>query len=227
MKTKLCMLLAGCMSCLNMSGNIKAHNGVYRNESGTLSIIIGDDSVTMLSCDEDEGALAVCTKEMMTDSFMMINSMCNPGIQALEHMSITYSKRNEGCLSPDVTVRFHLPNTQREMKANIHRGMRDYTGLIRNGVCEITLDDVMTGSAKSFSFTITPTDYVESNPDGQYYGVLYILYPFEIRYEENDVVTIELPSVSSNIFELYFIKGEYIHFTGDGLEWRGDAYHRQ
>ena len=227
MKSKLCMLLAGCMNCLNMSGNINGHNGVYRNESGTLSIIISDDSVTMLSCDEDAGALAVCTKEMVTDSFMMINSVCNPGIKALEHMSITYSKRNEGCLNPDVTVRFRLPNTKSEMKANIHRGMRDYTGIIRNGVCEITVDSSMISSENSFSFTITPIEYAESNPEGQYYGVLYILYPFGIRYEENDIVTIELPSVSSNIFELYFIKGEYIHFTGEGLEWRGEAYHRQ
>lgn len=227
MKSTLCLLSAVCISTVSLSGKINKPNGVFCNDSYSLSIIIDGDTLKMLSCNVDEGALTVCNIEMMTDTFMKINSNYNPGIQALKNMSITYSKQEEDITNPHVIVRFHLPNIQRDMKATIHRGMMDYTGFIRNGACEITMDSNTADSSKPFSFTISPVDYVESNPDGQFYGVLYILYPFEIKYENNDIVTIELPSVNPNLFEMYFIKGEYIHLTRDGLEWRGEIYHRQ
>lgn len=211
----------------SMSCKKNDFDGVYINESGSQLIRIVSDTLTVNSSDIDEESLAVCTCRVITNSFLEINSICNPGIQALKNMSITYSKQKEEVESPHVLVRFHLPNTQREMYANIHQGMRDYKGVIKNGVCDISMDSKTNDLTKPFSFTITPIDYVESNPDGQYYGILYILYPFEIQYVQNDIIDITLPSVTNNLFKLYFIKGEYVHFTRDGLEWRGDIYYKQ
>ena len=210
-----------------MSCKTNDFDGVYINESASRLLRIVGDTLTVNSLGLDEESLAVCSCKIITDSFMEINSICNPGIQALKNMSITYSKQNEEVMNPHAIVRFHLPNAQRGMYAHIHRGMRNYKGDIRNGVCEILMDSDAIGLTKSFSFTITPNDYVESNPEGQYYGILYLLYPFEIQYVQNDIVNITLPSVTNNLFELYFIKGEYVHFTRDGLEWRGDIYYKQ
>ena len=52
--------------------------------------------------------------------------------------------------------------------------------------------------------------YVESNPAGQYFGVLYYMYPYEVNLDSEKSIVIKLPNITDTLFDQYFLLGEYI-----------------
>lgn len=200
--------------------------GTCTNESGSIVMDIQGDTLIMKSYESD--TLAICNWQRVSDTFMEINSIVNPVVNAFKDMSIHRSKLPNDTSNTPAIFRFVLPNTTDDLEIYVLCGTKSYKGLIHNGVSQITLNNYRSRRfPEPISFGIRPIIYVESNPQSQYFGLLYLSYPFDIKYELNDLITIELPSVTPDLFNQYFIKGEYVHIVDEGLEWRGDTYYKQ
>ena len=220
-----------CLACFILSlclGITMANrwNGDYYNESGSVIIEISNDSLVIKSYDMEE-PLAICKTEVVSDSFIEINSILDPNETAFKDMVINYKKQSEQDSVSNAIVDFRLPKSSYEMKISLYCGTNVYKGITKNGECSISLNKYSGKFPEPFTFFIEPPYYKESNPEGQYYGILYLMYPVEIKYRQDDIITIDLPSVTPTIFERYFIKGEFIRFFEESLEWRGDIYYKQ
>lgn len=66
--------------------------------------------------------------------------------------------------------------------------------------------------------------YTESNPAGQYFGVLYYEYPYKVDLNTEKSIIINLPDVTDKLFNQYYLLGEYIQVTPNGIKWRGEYY---
>ena len=66
--------------------------------------------------------------------------------------------------------------------------------------------------------------YVESNPAGQYFGVLYYMYPYEVNLDSEKSIVIKLPNITDTLFDQYFLLEEYIQVVPHGIKWRGEYY---
>lgn len=201
-------------------------NGKFENESGSVIMEILNDTLVIRSYNEEE-PLAVCKTREVSDSFLEIQSVVNPNVAAFKDIHINYEKQSDQDSVSNAIVNFRLPKSSHQMKISIYCGTNLYAGTTNNGECSISLNKYSGNYPNPFTFFIEPLYYVESNPEGQYYGVLYLMYPMEIKYNNTDIITIHLPSVTVDLFEGYFIRGEYIHFIEGGLEWRGDKYYKQ
>lgn len=69
--------------------------------------------------------------------------------------------------------------------------------------------------------------YIESNPAGQYFGVLYYEYPYKVDLNTEKSIIINLPDVTDKLFSQYYLLGEYIQVTPNGIKWRGEYYKKQ
>lgn len=207
-------------------GNNNYH-GSYINESGSIVMDISNDSLIIKSYDFDLDTLAVCNWKSISESFLEINSKVDPVVTAFKDMSIHRSIQTSDTVNNPAVFRFVLPNTTEDMEIYVICGTKSYKGITQNGIFQVTLDKNISKFPEPLSFYIKPLFYSESNPASQYYGILYLSYPFNIRYNLNEMITIELPSVTPSLFYQYFIKGEYVNMTNEGLEWRGDIYYKQ
>lgn len=202
-----------------------SYDGSYANESGSTFIYIIGDTLTIRSNDEEPSTLAVCKCKKISDSFLEINTLDNPVLSAFKDMSVQYDSQD--LTDTPAVIKFIMPNAQTDLKINVLCGMQSYAGILDNGICQITLDRTAVSATEKFYFDIAPCYYNVSTPEGQYYGLLYIFYPFDIKCNNNDIITIKLPSVTKSLFSQYYIKGEYVHKTKKGIEWRGELYYRQ
>jgi len=209
--------------------NAKIKSGIYSDESGSTIIVVSGDTLKISSASgiESNTCLAVCECKEISESFVEINSIVNPIFDAYNNISITYSNHSENVNNSDsnAIVNFILPNTSAIVEFHIYCGTVYYTKEASNGICQISLNRNRIDSPKSFSFVLRPLYYTESNPDAQFYGLLFYLYPYEIEYSKGDIITIELPSVTDNLFDQYYIKGEYIYLTCNGFQWRGESFY--
>ena len=201
----------------------KRCDGTFENESGSILMEISNDTLFIRSF-EGEEPLAICKILKVTPSFLIVNSIMNPNENAFQDMEINYDSQTDLGADEATVVNFVLPDTSDDMKINIFSGTNIYSGTTNKGTCSISLNKNGVYYPGSFNFTIEPSFYVESNPEGQFFGVLNIMYPYKLECRRNDIITIYLPSVTESLFNRYFIKGEYIHLLDNGIEWRGDIY---
>lgn len=101
------------------------------------------------------------------------------------------------------------------------------SGITEKGTCTIVLNRNRINSPKSFRFTFQPMYYTESNPAGQYFGVLYYEYPYKVDLNTEKSIIINLPDVTDKLFNQYYLLGEYIQVTPNGIKWRGEYYKKQ
>lgn len=202
-----------------------SYDGSYANESGSTLIYISGDTLTIISNYEESSTLAVCKCKKISESFLEINTLDNPVFSAFRDMSVQYD--GQDLTNTPVIVKFNMPNAETDLKINVLCGMQSYAGISHNGICQITLDSTALSTQEKIYFDIEPLQYDISTPEGQYYGLLYISYPFDIKCKNYDIITIELPSVTKSLFSQYYIKGEYVHKTRKGIEWRVELYYKQ
>ena len=124
-------------------------------------------------------------------------------------------------------ILFKVPNTTMPIKFNVYCGTISYSGITEKGTCTIVLNRNRINSPKSFKFTFQPMYYTESNPAGQYFGVLYYEYPYKVDLNTEKSIIINLPDVTDKLFNQYYLLGEYIQVTPNGIKWRGEYYKKQ
>ena len=77
------------------------------------------------------------------------------------------------------------------------------------------------------SFAFQPVYYNESNPAGQFFGVLFYEYPYKIGLKKRQNIVVRLSNVTDELFEQYYLSGEYINVMPNVIKWKGDFFERQ
>ena len=182
----------------------KLENGIYHNETSSKLIEIKNDTLKFYSSSSIEGEqsflLAICQITKVSDTFFEINSIEGPMQSAFKNILIIEEVSGNKTLAE---ILFKVPNTTIELNRN------------------------RINSPKSFRFTFQPMYYTESNPAGQYFGVLYYEYPYKVDLNTEKSIIINLPDVTDKLFNQYYLLGEYIQVTPNGIKWRGEYYKKQ
>lgn len=220
------ILISSNAICIPKNHNNDTLNGTYSADD-FLIINISGDTLLINSWDVDLNPLAVCVCNKKGNSFLEINSISLPIISALKDWSIKYSKQPAETKVNHAIIEFILPNAVGELDIEVFCGNQNYKSICKDGKCIVDLDRNVDFATNAFHFSIAPKDYSASNFVGQYFGVLYLFYPFDIEFETDDIIIIDIPSITKYFFEKYFIEGEYIHIIDKGLEWRGNIFYKQ
>ena len=205
----------------------KLENGVYHDESGVRLIEIKNDTLKFFSCyssiEEGESycPLAICKITEVSNTFFEINSIEGPVQSAFKDILIT--EEASGNNAP-YEISFEVPNAYRPIKFEVRVGTNLYSGVTEKGKCTIVLDRNGVNPPESFSFSFQPKYYVESSPAGQYFGVLYYMYPYEVKLDSEKSFVIKLPNITDTIFSHYYFFGDYIQVVHHGIKWRGEYY---
>ncbi|MDE6342062.1 MAG: hypothetical protein K2K93_07075 [Muribaculaceae bacterium] len=230
MKIRLFFLMTCVIISFSSVVNAYSYAGTYDGEYGMNKINISRDSLIIMAYDGDEFKVkAECKYKRVGKDFIEINSVISPYDKAIKTMSIKYNKQSVDSTELHPKVNFILSDTISEFTIDVYCGNLSYNGITKNGQCQFTLNRNPTQYTFSttFTFYIKPKSIFASNLAEQYLGVIGIFYPFGIEYNENDLITIELPSVTEELFSNYYIRGEYIHIVNDKLEWRGEGFYRE
>ncbi len=217
------------MVCYGKTSN-KLENGVYHNESGSRMIEIINDTLKLFSCSSsslEEGGrsyhpLAICQITEVNNTFFEINSIDWP-MQGDAFKDISITEEVSGNNAP-YEISFEVPNASKPIKFEVSVRTNRYSGVTENGECTIVLDRNRFYPPESFRFSFQPMSYVESNPAGQYFGVLYYMYPYEVKLDSEKSFVIKLPNITDTIFSHYYFFGDYIQVVHHGIKWRGEYY---
>ena len=201
----------------------KLENGVYHNESGARLIEIKNDTLKFLSCSSssiEEGEksyypLAICQIAEASNTFFEINSIERPEQSAFKDILITEEVSSNNA---PYEISFKVPNASIPIKFDVWCGTILYSGVTEKGECTIVLNRNRITSSDNFRFSFQPMYYVESNPAGQYFGVLYYMYPYEVNLDSEKSIVIKLPNITDTLFDLFFLLGEYIQVVPLGIK---------
>ena len=207
----------------------KLENGVYHNESGARLIEIKNDTLKFLSCSSssiEEGEksyypLAICKITEASNTFFEINSIERPEQSAFKDILITEEASSNNA---PYEISFKVPNASIPIKFDVWCGTILYSGGTEKGKCTIVLNRNRINSSDSFRFSFQPMYYVESNPAGQYFGILCYMYPYEVNLDSEKSIVIKLPNITDTIFSHYYFFGDYIQVVHHGIKWRGEYY---
>ena len=207
----------------------KLENGVYHNESGEKLIEIKNDTLKFFSCfsssmEQGERSyypLAICQITEVCNTFFEINSIERPEQSAFKDVLITEEVTSNNA---PYEISFKVPNASIPIKFDVWCGTILYSGVTEKGKCTIVLNRNRINSPDSFRFSFQPMFYVESNPAGQYFGVLYYMYPYEVNLDSEKSIVIKLPNITDTLFDQYYLLGEYIQVVPHGIKWRGEYY---
>ena len=207
----------------------KLENGVYHNESGARLIEIKNDTLKFLSCssssiEEGENSyypLAICKITEASNTFFELNSIERPEQSAFKDILITEEASSNNA---SYEISFKVPNASIPIKFDVWYGTILYSGVTEKGECTIVLNRNRITSSDSFRFSFQPMYYVESNPAGQYFGILCYMYPYEVNLDSEKSIVINLPNITDTLFNQYFLLGEYVQVVPHGIKWRGEYY---
>lgn len=207
----------------------KLENGVYHNESGARLIEIKNDTLKFLSCSSssiEEGEksyypLAICKITEASNTFFELNSIERPEQSAFKDILITEEASSNNA---SYEISFKVPNASIPIKFDVWYGTILYSGVTEKGECTIVLNRNRITSSDSFRFSFQPMYYVESNPAGQYFGILCYMYPYEVNLDSEKSIVINLPNITDTLFNQYFLLGEYVQVVPHGIKWRGEYY---
>lgn len=207
----------------------KLENGVYHNESGARLIEIKNDTLKFLSCSSssiEEGEksyypLAICQIAEVCNTIFELNSIERPEQSAFKDILITEEASSNNA---SYEISFKVPNASIPIKFDVWYGTILYSGVTEKGECTIVLNRNRINSSDSFRFSFQPMYYVESNPAGQYFGILCYMYPYEVNLDSEKSIVINLPNITDTLFDQYFLLGEYIQVVPHGIKWRGEYY---
>lgn len=211
------------ISFFAFSKNMSSINGYYLNSSQSVAIIIKGDSLFMHSRGGPgipDKVLAVCSLQKINTEFYEIKS-CYPPAEAFENISIEYneSKKSSG---RQCRIYFNLPNYNDSLNFYIftkEKGHEVCIGKDKNYI------DVPF-SEEFISFVVdNPLNLLPCNPDATFWGCLYYGYYDNIILKENmDMMTITLPNIKQEVFNLYYIQKDYIRIVNKKLFWRGGVF---
>ncbi len=228
MRFLFCLILSAIGFAIYGKEPCRLEYGIYRNGSGSKLIEIKNDTLILRSSSniewEQNSLLAICKISSINDTFFEINSVEGSVLSAFKDISITEETQNDKTFSK---ISFEVPNTNMEIKFNVYCGTSFYSATVENGECTIVLNRNQVNTPKSFIFTFQPAFYTESNPAGQFFGVLYYEYPHKVELEEGKHIVVKLPNVTDILFEQYYIIGEYIQIMPYGIKWRGEFFEKQ
>ena len=207
----------------------KLENGIYHNETSSKLIEIKNDTLKFLSCSSssiEEGEksyypLAICQIAEASNTFFEINSIERPEQSAFKDILITEEVSSNNA---PYEISFKVPNASIPIKFDVWCGTILYSGVTEKGECTIVLNRNRITSSDNFRFSFQPMYYVESNPAGQYFGVLNYMYPYEVNLDSEKSIVIKLPNITDTLFDQYFLLGEYIQVVPHGIKWRGEYY---
>ena len=207
----------------------KLENGIYHNETSSKLIEIKNDTLKFLSCSSssiEEGEksyypLAICKITEASNTFFEINSIERPEQSAFKDILITEEASSNNA---PYEISFKVPNASIPIKFDVWCGTILYSGVTEKGKCTIVLNRNRINSSDSFRFSFQPMYYVESNPAGQYFGILCYMYPYEVNLDSEKSIVINLPNITDTLFDQYFLLGEYIQVVPHGIKWRGEYY---
>lgn len=207
----------------------KLENGIYHNETSSKLIEIKNDTLKFLSCssssieewEKSYYPLAICKITEASNTFFEINSIEGPEQSAFKDILITEEVSSNNA---PYEISFKVPNASIPIKFDVWCGTILYSGVTEKGKCTIVLNRNRINSSDSFRFSFQPMYYVESNPAGQYFGVLYYMYPYEVNLDSEKSIVIKLPNITDTLFDQYFLLGEYIQVVPHGIKWRGEYY---
>ena len=212
----------------------KLENGVYHNESGARLIEIKNDTLKCFTLDPGTsgeagmtGGLsyyptAICQITEVSNTFVEINYI-EGLIQRGVFKDISLTEEASGHNAP-YEISFEVPNAYRPIKFEVRVGTNLYSGVTEKGKCTIVLDRNGVNPPESFSFSFQPKYYVDSSPAGQYFGVLYYMYPYEVKLDSEKSFVIKLPNITDTIFSHYYFFGDYIQVVHHAIKCRGEYY---
>lgn len=212
----------------------KLENGVYHDESGVRLIEIKNDTLKCFTLDPGTsgeagmtGGLsyyptAICQITEVSNTFFEINSI-EGLIKRGVFKDISITEEASGNNAP-YEISFEVPNASKPIKFEVSVRTNRYSGVTENGECTIVLNRNRFYPPESFRFSFQPMSYVESNPAGQYFGVLYYMYPYEVKLDSEKSFVIKLPNITDTIFSHYYFFGDYIQVVHHGIKWRGEYY---
>ena len=192
-------------------------------------IEIKNDTLKFLSCSSssiEEGEkscypLAICKITEASNTFFEINSIERPEQSAFKDILITEEVSSNNA---PYEISFKVPNASIPIKFDVWCGTILYSGVTEKGECTIVLNRNRITSSDNFRFSFQPMYYVESNPAGQYFGILCYMYPYEVNLDSEKSIVINLPNITDTLFDQYFLLGEYIQVVPHGIKWRGEYY---
>lgn len=216
-------------ACVDMHG--KGLDGTYSDgmkfieiSKDTLKIMTASYEVydcpnySKLTCN------AICKFNMISKSFLEINSIRHPFEEAFGDCKITRAKISPNDTAAFPIVNFVFPNITEDVKVEVYSHPNYYSAISEDGHCQIIINKYRNSTFKDIDFNVAPLNYNISNLEAQYFGVMFYWYAIGIDCQQDEIITIELPSVTEGLFEQYYIKGEYVRIKSDGLVWRGDFY---
>ena len=227
MKFIFCIILSAIGMACYSKNPIKIENGIYVNKSGSKLMEIKNDTLTLRSSSIESGQstpLAICKITKAGKAFFEINSVDGSVLSAFKNISITEDTQDDKISSK---ITFEVPNTTMPIKFNVYCGTILYSAIAEKGKCSIILNKNRTNSPDSLSFAFQPVYYNESNPAGQFFGVLFYEYPYKIGLKKRQNIVVRLSNVTDELFEQYYLSGEYINVMPNGIKWKGDFFERQ
>ena len=162
-----------------------------------------------------------CKITEASNTFFEINSIERPEQSAFKDILITEEASSNNA---SYEISFKVPNASIPIKFDVWCGTILYSGVTEKGKCTIVLNRNRITSSDSFRFSFQPMYYVESNPAGQYFGILCYMYPYEVNLDSEKSIVIKLPNITDTLFDQYFLWGEYIQVVPHGIKWRGEYY---
>lgn len=200
-------------------------NGIYKNASGTLYLQIKNDTMLITSPSFAGGrsqVLSTCLIKYETSRFIEINSITHPIGVVFKDISIRKQTNNENLQE----IVFVCKNNKTPLRFSVFCGSIIYSSTMMEDTCTISLNKNQINSPNEITFLFEPLNYLPSFPSAQFLGLLYYEYPFKIGVLKGETVYINLPNISEDILNQYFIEGEYVKVITNGLLWRNQLFYR-
>lgn len=173
-----------------------------------------------------EDTLAICDFKWVDKSFIEVNSIKDPFIEASKSM-IIFQTKDSTINNDSIMVIFKIP-TQGELVIHLLSDTSSFD-FIRD--CEYKLEYnqskqvlFINKNSVKISFTVKQKDVTPSTLTGYLYSILEFLQAEVVINDNINKIIIEIPAINDEFFERYYIKGEYARVINDKIIWRGVTY---
>lgn len=166
--------------------------------------------------------LAKCTFVWVDDNFIEISSVSPV---ALGREGLNVSQHQDPSLSDSIKVDFSLPNYTGALSITVYTNTFERFKL---NYSETHKELALPSAVKSITFYIEPAHIRPHTSDCLFYGVVGFNPSQEYKIEEgNNRISIEVPAINDNFFEMYHVKGDYAKVSKDTIRWKGEIFFRR
>ncbi len=167
--------------------------------------------------------LAKCIINRVNKDLIELNSINFPFIDVFRDCKIT--QLHDSTYKDGVEFEFLLPyNRKPNLRISIGQNLKVFK-LFPYFIYSDTVKSIrLPNKSNQFNFTIAPESYFPHTVEGSFLGLLYVESPtYEMSSSCNRVV-IELPHLTNDFFEPYYVKGEYARLVGNSIIWKGKTF---